>query len=139
MKRSRTPSPQAAIRKTPPSPSPPACCNACRAMSDAQREQVGALLDALTTELHASLAARPGMDAARAERVFDQGFLRGDAAKDAGIANGTCYDDELPLRLAGESAAGSANNAERLGVDLAELLLQQGARALLETIEATGD
>lgn len=72
-------------------------------MSDAQREQVGALLHSLNEELLTAISARPGMNRERARAVFEAGFLRGQAAQEAGVADGVCYDDELGLRLAGRA------------------------------------
>ncbi|MFW6051032.1 MAG: signal peptide peptidase SppA [Myxococcota bacterium] len=68
-------------------------------MSDAQREQLGALLEAIDGELVRALAPRFGGDEARVREVFERGFLRGEAAVEAGLADGTAYEDELAAKL----------------------------------------
>jgi len=68
-------------------------------MSEPQREQLDALLGAMDGALRAALASRPGMDPAAVARLFEAGFVRGQAAVDAGFADGVCYEDELPLKL----------------------------------------
>ena len=69
-------------------------------MSDQQREQLSALLAAMDRELVSSIAAMPGMDEQRARAAFERGFLRGEDAVEAGLAEATCYEDELPVKLA---------------------------------------
>jgi len=71
-------------------------------MSDAQREQLGALSETVQRELEAALAERPGMDAARARACFEGGFFSGIAAKELGLIDACCYEDELGSEL-GES------------------------------------
>lgn len=71
-------------------------------MSDAQREQVGALLDTLDGELVGALAARPGLDEQSARALFEHGFIRGQAAVELGFADGVCFEDELPNVLRAE-------------------------------------
>ncbi len=68
-------------------------------MSDAQREQLGALLDTLDAQLREALSARPSI-ADEGRGLFAQGFLRGEEAVLAGIADAVAYDDELPNVLA---------------------------------------
>lgn len=70
-------------------------------MSEAQREQLGALLGAIDRELTRALAARLGGDEQKARAVFAEGFVRGEAAVKMGLADGTAYEDEL-ARLLGD-------------------------------------
>jgi len=68
-------------------------------MSDAQREQLSALLETIQGELLGAIAALPGMDESSARALFERGLLRGDEAVAAGIAEAVCYEDDLPVRL----------------------------------------
>lgn len=74
-------------------------------MSDAQREQVGALLDTLDGQLVEALAARPKLDEDGARALFEHGFIRGEAAVELGFADGVCFEDELPNMLRPEPSA----------------------------------
>lgn len=67
-------------------------------MSDAQREQVDALLSTLDAELRISMRSR-GLDEAQVDAVFEHGFVRGPAAVEFGLADGLGYRDELPTIL----------------------------------------
>jgi protease-4 len=69
-------------------------------MSDAQREQVGALLDTVDRALVGALASRPGMTEAKVRELFDDAILTGKAALEAGLVDGLCYEDGLPQALA---------------------------------------
>ncbi len=64
-------------------------------MSDAQREQIGALLSTMDQALVDALLSRPGMDAERVRAALDLGVAHGQDAVDAGLADGVCYEDEL--------------------------------------------
>jgi len=70
-------------------------------MSDAQREQLGALLDTMDAQLRQALDGRPQI-ADGGAALFDRGFLRGQEAVDAGVADAIAYDDELPNVLGKE-------------------------------------
>lgn len=69
-------------------------------MSEAQREQVTALLEAVQRELERALAARPGFDAERARAAFARGIWSASLARSEGLIDGCCYEDELPRALA---------------------------------------
>lgn len=68
-------------------------------MSEPQREQVGALLDVVQRELEQAVAQRPGLDADAARALFKRGIWGAQAARRAGVIDGCCYEDELPLQL----------------------------------------
>ena len=68
-------------------------------MSEAQREQLAALMSAIQSELETALAARPGFDAARAHALFEHGLWGAAPALAAGVIDGCCYEDELPREL----------------------------------------
>jgi protease-4 len=70
------------------------------AMSEPQREQVGALLEVVQRELEQAVAARPGFDAARVRALFERGMWAAEAAVEAGLIDGCCYEDQLPAVLA---------------------------------------
>jgi protease-4 len=68
-------------------------------MSDAQREQLTALLETFQDELVQAMAARPGMTPDSARGLFARAFLRGRDAVEAGLIDGVCYEDELTEEL----------------------------------------
>lgn len=68
-------------------------------MSEPQREQLEALLSTFDAELRKALAARPGMDEAKVEALFEAGLLRGAEAVEAGLVDAVAYEDELPRVL----------------------------------------
>jgi protease-4 len=70
------------------------------AMSEPQREQVGALLDVVQGELEQAVAARPRFDAERARALFERGMWAAEAAVQEGLLDGCCYEDQLPAVLA---------------------------------------
>ncbi len=72
------------------------------AMSDAQREQLGALLDTFDRALVDALAERPGLDEAKVRAIFDTGAASGKAAIEAGLIDAHAFDDELPKLLGAE-------------------------------------
>jgi protease IV len=73
-------------------------------MSDAQREQLQALLDAMDRELVTALAHRFDGSEERVRALFEQAFVRGEAAVELGLCDAACYEDELPTLLAGPGA-----------------------------------
>ncbi|MGF1465823.1 MAG: signal peptide peptidase SppA [Sandaracinaceae bacterium] len=68
-------------------------------MSPAQREQLEALLGTFDRRLREGLAARPGLDAAKVDALFQQALLGPEAALSEGLIDGVCYEDELPTAL----------------------------------------
>lgn len=68
-------------------------------MSDAQREQLGALSDTIQRSLEAALAERPNMDVERARACFEGGFFSGKAAVEVGLLDACRYEDELGVEL----------------------------------------
>jgi protease-4 len=69
-------------------------------MSEAQREQIGALLDTIDHALVAALASRPAIATeARVRALFDEAMLSAKAALDAGLIDGVCYEDGLAAAL----------------------------------------
>lgn len=72
------------------------------AMSEPQREQVGALLDAFDRALVAALAERPALDEAKVRALFERGAVSGQAAIDAGVVDAHAFEDQLPHVLGAE-------------------------------------
>jgi protease-4 len=68
-------------------------------MSEPQREQLEALLGTFDADLRAALAARPSMDEAKVDALFDMGLVRGSEAVRAGLVDAIAYEDELPRVL----------------------------------------
>lgn len=72
------------------------------AMSDEQREQLGALLDTFDRALVGALAERPGLDEAKVRAIFETGAASGKAAIEAGLVDAHAFEDELPKVLGAE-------------------------------------
>jgi protease-4 len=68
-------------------------------MSDAQREQVGELLDQYYEALLHGIASGRGVSRERAVELVDQAPYRPAAAKAAGLVDGEAYEDTLPELL----------------------------------------
>lgn len=68
-------------------------------MSDAQREQLGALSDTIQRELELALAERPSMTPESARACFEGGFFSGAAAVEVGLLDACRYEDELGTLL----------------------------------------
>ncbi len=68
-------------------------------MSEPQREQLTGLMNAFDGALTDAIASRPGMTQEKAREIFDKGMIRGTHAVELGLADGTCYEDELPTVL----------------------------------------
>lgn len=70
-------------------------------MSEAQREQLGALLDDRWETLVTGLSEGRAVDRATAERFIHEGPWAATEAQRQGMADGVIYPDELPARLSG--------------------------------------
>jgi protease-4 len=70
------------------------------AMSDAQREQVNAMLDAAHAELLRAIAEGRRVDESRARAIVDGAPYVGQEAVDAGLVDDVVYEDEMSYRLA---------------------------------------
>ncbi len=68
-------------------------------MSDAQREQVGKLLDCFDGALLDAVAEGRGVSRERARAIVDGGPYFGEAAIEVGLADAVAYDDEIPALL----------------------------------------
>ena len=68
-------------------------------MSDAQREQVGKLLDRFDGALLDAIAEGRGVSRERARAIVDGGPYFGEAAIEVGLADAVAYDDEIPALL----------------------------------------
>ncbi|NOY93034.1 MAG: signal peptide peptidase SppA [Deltaproteobacteria bacterium] len=66
-------------------------------MSEPQREQLGALLDAFDVELRRALAQRPALDEEVVERLFESASA--EEAKERQLVDAVAYEDELPPLL----------------------------------------
>jgi protease-4 len=72
-------------------------------MSDAEREQVGVILDALQAALVGAIRDGRKVDQDKACAFVDGGPYQGQEAVAAGLVDGVCYEDELSGRLAKDS------------------------------------
>lgn len=80
-------------------------------MSDAQREQVDALLDRVHAELTSAIVEGRHLDAAGARALVDGAPYMGDEAVAAGLADGVAYEDEVCARLAGDGGKPAIRDA----------------------------
>ena len=78
------------------------------AMSDAQREQIGALLDTFDHALVTAIAERPGLDEAKVRALFERGGASGKAAIELGLVDAHAFEDELPKVVGAEGKLISA-------------------------------
>lgn len=69
-------------------------------MSDAEREQLGAVLDRAYEEVLGAIAGGRRVDRERAGAIVDGAPYTGDEAVAAGLADETAYDDEVRGRIA---------------------------------------
>jgi len=69
-------------------------------MSDAQREQLGAVLDAFYDELVEAIASGRKVDRARAKALVDGAPYSAEKAVREGLIDAVAYEDELPSKLA---------------------------------------
>jgi protease-4 len=81
-------------------------------MSDAQREQTDALLGAFDDQLRQAMASR-GIDP---DAAFSEGMISGQAAVDAGFADGLAYEDELGPRYLADEKQSFSDALQRLGL-----------------------
>ena len=81
-------------------------------MSEAQREQLGALLDGLHAEILDAISSGRAIDAERARRIIDDAPYVGEEAVRAGLADDLAYDDEVPSRLAQEGGSPCLRKAD---------------------------
>jgi protease-4 len=84
-------------------------------MSEAQREQVTALLASLDGALRAALAERPRIGAEGVAALFERGMFSGRDAVDAGLVDALAYEDELPLVLTSTRGAPPVRLRSALG------------------------
>lgn len=69
------------------------------AMSDAQREQLGKILDRFDAALVAAISEGRDVSPERARSMIDAGPYFGTEAVAAGLVDDVAYDDEIPARL----------------------------------------
>jgi protease-4 len=99
-------------------------------MSEAQREQMDALLDTVHAEVTSAIAVGRRIDVVAARALIDGAPYGGAEAVTAGLVDALAYDDELALRVAqgGDTSASSAEPAKAHLVPAAAWL---GPRAAL--------
>ncbi len=71
-------------------------------MSEAQREQLGAILDRLRATLVGAIVEKRGLGAEQASAAIDQGLFRAPAAKSAALVDAVRFDDEVLSALTRE-------------------------------------
>lgn len=70
-------------------------------MSEAQREQLDGLLNTVDRALRQALLGREALDEEKVEGLFEAALLGCDIARERGLVDDACYEDELPNRVAG--------------------------------------
>jgi protease-4 len=70
-------------------------------MSEAQKEQLDALLDTFYDELISAIATGRHVDASRAKELVDRAPYAADDAVSAGLVDAVAYEDQLPAMLGG--------------------------------------
>jgi protease-4 len=101
-------------------------------MSEAQREQLGRLLDGFDGALLDAIAEGRGVSRERARAMVDGGPYFGEAAIEVGLADAVAYEDELPALL-GLPRADKPGPATR-GVVKGHAYLAARSRPLLRAI-----
>jgi protease-4 len=81
-------------------------------MSDAQSEQLGALLDGLHAEIVSAISSGRAIDVARARSIIDNAPYVGEEAVHAGLADDVAYEDEVPSRLSDEGRSARLRRAD---------------------------
>jgi protease-4 len=94
-------------------------------MSDAQREQVGKLLDRFDGALLDAIAEGRGVSRERARAIVDGGPYFGEAAIEVGLVDAVAYDDELPALLGLPKGKGPGPATEGLASGAAYLLARR--------------
>jgi protease IV len=81
-------------------------------MSDAQREQLDAVLDRVHAEVVGAMAGGRRVDESRARALVDGAPYTGQEAVEAGLADGVAYEDELATCLSAEPGRSIVRPAE---------------------------
>ncbi|MGD9049356.1 MAG: S49 family peptidase, partial [Anaerolineae bacterium] len=71
-------------------------------MTAPHREMLESLLDSLYSEVTQAIASGRGMEPRRAQELLDTAPLSAEQARDAGLLDGVCYEDELTAHLGTE-------------------------------------
>ncbi len=82
------------------------------AMSEAQREQVGAILDRVHGDVLDGLREGRRVDAERARALVDGAPYVGEEARAAGLVDGVAYDDEVRARLRADGSRAPVRTAQ---------------------------
>ncbi len=101
-------------------------------MSDAQREQLGKLLDCFDGSLLDAIAEGRNVSRERARAIVDGGPYFGEAAIEVGLADAVAYEDEIPALL-GLPRTGKQGPATRGLVDCSAYLAAK-KRPLLRSL-----
>jgi len=88
------------------------------AMTEPQREQTQALIDAIENEIVHALAERPGMDEAKVRALFARAMFTAEEAVTEGVADAVVHEDEV-LSALGEGAPAKPPRVVRAGPYLA--------------------
>ena len=83
-------------------------------MSEPHREMLEAILDSLYTEVVTAVAGGRKMTADRVRELFDEVPLTAEKARDAGLLDGVCYEDELPSHLGTAEAPATLMTGEQV-------------------------
>jgi protease-4 len=81
-------------------------------MSDAQREQLGAILDHLYRELVQAIRTGRGVDEARAQAMVDSAPYMGEEAVTAGLVDAVAYEDEMAAQVMAADSPATPRRAD---------------------------
>ncbi|HEY1957515.1 MAG TPA: signal peptide peptidase SppA [Polyangiaceae bacterium] len=108
-------------------------------MSDAQREQLGAVLDAFYDGLIDALSAGRNVDRERAKALVDGAPYSSEKAVLAGLIDAAAYEDQLPALLAKNGENAHFVSAQRfLAARRARILPRLGRRPVLAVLPLHG-
>jgi len=107
-------------------------------MSEAQREQLQALLDGHTAALLEALSERTAQPVEKCRTLFDTGVFRAEAAVEAGLADGLAYEDQLHERLDVDAKKGTVEASRYLRVHEARLLKPIRRRPYIAVVTVKG-
>jgi protease-4 len=82
-------------------------------MSEREREQLGAIVRGISSEIVAALAARPRASAEGIQALLEAGVVTPKAAIECGLIEGTAYEDQLLAKLGADPRARQSIAARR--------------------------
>jgi len=107
-------------------------------MSESQREQLEALLEAFDLELRRALSEREALDESSVEALFEAALVSAQEAKERSLVDALGYEDELPTLLDADPKRASVSAELYLEVARAPLFRPLRRRRHLAVVEIHG-